>query len=309
LSIRLECVSPVRQARRPLAATTPILLEPSDDDLLRAVEHNLQDLFRAVATLPGSEIVETPELSWHHAFPVNPMFKSVWGTRLDAAAVEAAIDERIAWFRERDAPFFFWWTGPSTEPSNLGERLVARGMIGQQEQARLYAPGVEVEAAGTPAMAADLAAMNEDALEQAPAGFAIDEVRDERALEDFRRVFVESYEVPELIAQAWVDATTTLGLGRTPWRLYVGRLDGEAVATNLVFNGGGVAGVYGIGVVPAARGHGIGGAITLAPLLDARDEGYRHAVLFSSAMGVRTYERIGFRLLDGWIDRFLWRAG
>ena len=59
--------------------------------------------------------------------------------------------------------------------------------------------------------------------------------------------------------------------------------------------------------MPAARGRGIGGAITLRPLLDARDEGYRHAVLFSSAMGVHAYERIGFRLLDGWIDRFLWR--
>jgi GNAT superfamily N-acetyltransferase len=309
LSIRLECVSPVRQARGPLAATTPILLEPSDDDLLRAVEHNLQDLFRAVATLPGSEIVETPELSWHHAFPVNPFFKSVWGTRLGAGAVDAAIDERIAWFREREAPFFFWWTGPSTEPADLGERLAARGMIGQAEQARLFAPGLEVDALGTPAMAADLAAMNEEALAQVPDGFEISEVRDAAALDDFRRAFVESYEVAEFIPQAWVDATTTLGIGRTPWRLYVGRLDGKAVATNLLFNGGGVSGVYAVGTVPSARGHGIGGAITLAPLLDARGEGYRHAVLFSSAMGVRTYERIGFRLLDGWIDRFLWRAG
>jgi predicted GNAT family acetyltransferase len=69
-----------------------------------------------------------------------------------------------------------------------------------------------------------------------------------------------------------------------------------------------VAGVFAVGVVPAARGRGIGGAVTLGPLLEARDDGYRHAVLFSSTVAVHAYERIGFRLLDGWIDRFLWLA-
>lgn len=287
----------------------PPLLQADDGELARAVEENLHDLFRAMCALSGAELVERPDLCCHHAPPTNPMFKGVWGTRLGADAVEAAIDERIAWFRERGAPFFFWWTGPSTEPADLGERLAARGLIGMEEQARELAPGLKAAASGSPAMAADLRAMNEEALRLVPAGFAIEEVRDEVALEEFKRVFVESYEIPEFAAQAWVNATLTLGLGRTPWRLYVGRLDGEAVATTMLFNGGGVASVYAVATVPAARGRGIGGAITLAPLLEARDEGYRHAVLFSSAMGVHAYERIGFRLLDGWIDRYLWRAG
>jgi predicted GNAT family acetyltransferase len=69
-----------------------------------------------------------------------------------------------------------------------------------------------------------------------------------------------------------------------------------------------VASVYAIGTVPEVRGKGIGGAVTLGPLLEAREEGYRHAVLFSSAMGVSAYQRIGFRLLDAWINRYLWRG-
>jgi GNAT superfamily N-acetyltransferase len=237
------------------------------------------------------------------------MFKGVWGTRLDDGAVEAAIDERIAWFREREAPFFFWWTGPSTRPAELGERLAARGMIGMEEQSRELARGIKVGGAGSPAMAADLDAMNEDALAQVPDGVAILEVENEAGLDAFRRVFVESFEVPEFAAQAWVDATTTSGIGRTPWRLFVGWLGEEPVATTMLFNGGGVASVYAVGVVPAARGRGIAGAITLAPLLEARDHGYRHAVLFSTVMGVGAYRRIGFRPLDGAIDRYLWRAG
>jgi GNAT superfamily N-acetyltransferase len=293
-----------------LTTTRPqILLDPTDDELTRAVEENLHELFRAQCTLADSELVEGPELSFHHTSPTSPMFKGVWATCLEPDAVEAAIDERIAWFRERDAPFFFWWTGPSSRPAELTERLLARGLIGMEEQSRVLVPGLKAVATGAPAMAADLRSMNEDALTQVPDGFVIEEVRDEAGLEGFRRVFVEAYEVPAFAAQAWVDATRALGIGRTPWRLFVGRLDGEAVATNMLFNGGGVASVYAVGTAPAARGRGIGGAITLAPLLEAREEGYPHAVLFSSAMGVHAYERIGFRLLDGAIDRYLWRAG
>ena len=56
-------------------------------------------------------------------------------------------------------------------------------------------------------------------------------------------------------------------------------------------------------------GKGIGGAITLKPLLDARALGYQHAALFATEMGIHTYERIGFRLVGTRINRYLWRNG
>jgi len=58
----------------------------------------------------------------------------------------------------------------------------------------------------------------------------------------------------------------------------------------------------------ATRHLGIGGAITLGPLLEARRDGYRHAVLFSTELGVGAYQRIGFRVVPGRINRYLWRA-
>jgi GNAT superfamily N-acetyltransferase len=65
-----------------------------------------------------------------------------------------------------------------------------------------------------------------------------------------------------------------------------------------------------VATVPAARGLGIGAAITLQPLLEARDQdGYKYAVLFSTEMGVPVYQRIGFRLTDVRINRYLWRNG
>lgn len=159
-------------------------------------------------------------------------------------------------------------------------------------------------------MVAELGKINESALAQSPGNFVVREVANEAELYDFKKVFVETYEIPEWAGQAWVDATRTIGIGKTPWRMFVGYLQDEPVATNMLFNGGGVASVYAVATIPSARGKGIGGAITLKPLIEARDrDGYKYAVLFSTEMGVRVYQRIGFRLTDARINRYLWRSG
>lgn len=286
------------------------LFNPSEAELSSAVPENLYALFRAMAHgVSGAELVEGAGLSYHHSFPTNPMFKGVWRTQLSPAQVDEAIDETIAWFAARNAPFFFWWTDSRTTPDDLGERLQARGLLDMAEQQAALAPGIKQTELGAPCMAADLHRMDERAVTAAPAGFHIEEVATESALLDFKRVFLESYEIADWAGQAWVDATRAIGIGKTPWRMFVGYLDGSPVATNMLFNGAGVASLYAVGVVPAARGKGIGGAITLKPLLEARDLGYRHAVLFSTEMAKSVYERIGFRFTGTSINRYLWRNG
>jgi GNAT superfamily N-acetyltransferase len=288
--------------------TTLHLADPSPTALAAAVEENLFELFRAMAeVLPGSELRESTKLSYHLSFPSNPMFKGVWRTRLDSDEVEAEIERTLAWFKSREAPFLFWWTGPGTQPPDLGERLAARGLLSMEGQMAALAPGLKQSAIGAPGMVADLHQLNEALLEQVPPGFSVERVHNTTDLHDFKQVFVESYEIPEWAGQAWVDATLKVGIGQTPWQMYLGRLHGKAVATNMLFNGGGVASVYAVGVIPSARGQGIGAAITLKPLLEARDLGYRHAVLFSTEMGIRVYERLGFRLTNVRINRYLWR--
>jgi ribosomal protein S18 acetylase RimI-like enzyme len=290
-----------------MESETP-LTHASAAELTAAVEENLFALFRAMAgVLPGSELIETGGLSRHLAFPHNPMFKGAWRTHLAPGEVDDAIDETIAWFQARQAPFFFWWTGPTTQPNDLGERLARRGLITMEEQQKELARGIVQTAAGAPGMVADLSQANEAALEQTPPGFTIEEILDQPSLQAFKKVFVEAYEIPEWAGQAWVDAALNVGIGRTPWKMYLGRLNGQPVATTMLFTGGGVASVYGVATLPAARGKGIGGAITLKPLLQARAAGYNYAVLFSSEMGIHAYERIGFRLTDSRINRYLWR--
>lgn len=286
----------------------PPLTNPSETDLACAVQENLFALFRAMAhALDGAEIVEHDGLAYHHAFPSNPMFKGVWRTRLSHDEVDKAIDETLAWFAAHKAPFLFWWTGPDTTPADLGARLQARGLLDMAEQQAALAPGIKQTELGAPGMVADLRRMNEAALSTVPTGFVVEEVATEAALLDFKRVFLASYEIPDWAGQAWVDATQAIGIGRTPWKMYVGYLNGDPVATNMLFNGAGVASVYAVGTVPAARGMGIGAAITLKPLLAARAMGYHHAVLFSTEMGASVYQRIGFRMTEARINRYLWR--
>ena len=44
------------------------------------------------------------------------------------------------------------------------------------------------------------------------------------------------------------------------------------------------------------------------PPIEAREKGYQYGVLFSTEMGVPVYERIGFRLTGGHINRYLWQT-
>lgn len=291
--------------------TENILQNATDEQLGLAVFENLYDLFRAMANdLPDGKLIENETLSRHLSFPSNPMFKGVWKTRLSEKEVDAAIDETIAWFKEQNAPFFFWWTGGGTTPKDLEERLAQRGLLSMAEQTQELAKGILSTEQGSPCMVAELSKMNETILAKTPPGFAINEVENETQLYDFKNVFVETYAIPEWAGQAWVDATLKIGIGKTRWRMFVGYLNGSPVATHMLFNGAGVASVYAVATIPSAQGKGIGAAITLKPLLEARDkDGHKYAVLFSSEIGVKVYERIGFRLTNLRINRYLWRNG
>lgn len=255
-----------------------ILTQSTEGELGAAVSENLYALFRSMQVLPGCEVVEGERLSYHHAFPENPMFRGVWRTRLSEAEIESTIDEAIDWFEQRNAKNFFWWTDSQTQPAELPERLLNRGFDGNLE--------------GDPGMALDLNILKE---ENPSDGLNILQAVDQVTLNDWRDVFAAAFEMPISGGQAWVDATLSAEGGYAPWKMYVGYLDDRPVAISMLFNGAGVSGIYAIGTLPEMRRKGFGSAITLKPLLDARRQGYRYAVLFATRLGYPVYERLGFR--------------
>lgn len=271
-----------------------MLTHPTDQELVLAFAENLFDLFRAMTHLPNAELEEMPGLSRHFAFPFNPMFKGIWQTRLAASETENAIVDSLAWFKTRNAPFFFWWVDPQAQPADLAERLKAHGFAVWEENA--------------PGMAADMNDLHFDLMTHVPAGFEMRRVQDEHDLLDFKTAFIAGMGVPEWAGQAWVDATLAYGIERVPWKPYVGRLNGKPVASNMLFCGAGVASVFGVATAPEARGQGIGAAITLIAYDEARQLGYRYGVLFATDLGAPVYRRIGFKDVGVGMSRYLWRA-
>ncbi len=106
----------------------------TDGELGLAVFEKLYDLFRTMASLLDGEISETDEISLRYSFPTNPMFEGVWRAKLTPDDADHIIDETIGWFKERDAPYFIWWTGPETTPGDLPQRLQEHGLIDMAEQ-------------------------------------------------------------------------------------------------------------------------------------------------------------------------------
>lgn len=266
-----------------------VLRDLSELALIGAIEGNIVALYTALGAVPGMSIEERPDLLRCTSEIASPMFNCVARARLTSDTADAGITAVLDHFRAREVPMIFWWHGPACTPPDLGARLLARGFVRSWRD--------------SPGMALDLAALLADP--PPPPDFAIEPVADAATLAEWGHTFDVVFDSPSWVSAAWVAATRLAGLADAPWRCYLGRLGGEPVATALLLPGAGVAGLYMIGTIPAARRRGIGAAMTLAPLREARALGYRVGILHASPEGYALYHRLGFRQYCT-MNRYLW---
>ncbi|MCC6792156.1 MAG: GNAT family N-acetyltransferase [Thermomicrobiales bacterium] len=266
------------------------LVTPTSAELIHAIAEHPHGLLDAMEALPGAAFHREQGVTWYTTPVVSPMFAGAMRVDLGEGEVDERIDRISAEMTAAGVPYAFWWVGPETRPADLGERLIAHGL----------APW-EIDA---PGMAVEIERIHDNLA--TPAGLRIERVFDAAGLLDWKTAMVDGLEVPEFAGQAWVDATTQLGIAHAPWRLLTGYLDDRPVAVAGVIGVAGVASVFAVATVPETRRQGIGGAITAAGLRLMRAEGYRWGVLFSSEMGEPVYRRLGFRTYCH-ISRYLWR--
>jgi GNAT superfamily N-acetyltransferase len=252
--------------------------ERPSDGLWAAVEANMVAHMASLPSLlPGATVLTEPDLVLVDAGVPSDTFNVICGARFDPAAAEARIAGAIAHFHAKGTPFT-WWVGPASRPFDLGARLVNHGLVDMEGEL-----GMVLDLNRLPATAT------------LPAGLTVRRVTSPRELAAFARVLAANWDPPDQAVIDFYARAAAVALAPDfPARFYVGYLDGEPVATSECFHGHGVAGLYAVVTLSGARRRGVGTALTMVPLVEARAAGYQTATLQASAGGEGVYARLGF---------------
>lgn len=264
-----------------------VLRDLSAEALVRAEEANLIALTPFNRGWPDAEYHRGDDLCWCFTNIPAVWCNTVFNARLEPERADAAIEMIMARGRARKVPVQ-WWVRQGNRPVDLGERLKAHGFMHS------------ADAAG---MAIDIDTIDDGG--KFPEGLSIEKVRDTETLKTWCRITVTGFGLPPFAIASFHRWFTRELKEKRPLQFYLGLWRGHPVATSMSFCAEGVAGLYFIAVVEAARGRGIGTAMTLALLHEARRAGYRAATLQASSMGEPVYKKLGFREYSR-IGSYIW---
>jgi len=241
---------------------------------MRAIEENAAELLMAMGAAGGGVQRDDGTVRWTIGGSPIDYHNAVVAADLPAAEVDRTIAASLELMQQYGVPGS-WHVGPSMRPTDLGDRLVSAGFTHGGSE-----PGMAVKVADLrpPTVVPGLHVSRVDS-------------EDDLALWEttLGRGFGEGVKEARWVAETY----RRLGFG-DPWRHYLGRLDGEPVATTTIYLGAGVAGVYFVMTVPEVRRRGIGAAITYAALREAEAVA-EYGVLGSSPAGRSVYAGLGFR--------------
>ena len=264
-----------------------MLTDLTEASFITAIEENLFSMFPLLNQWSELEFQDTPELLWTLTNIPFPLFNSVSRAKLAPESVDDAIDAAISRCKTNNVPMM-WWTGPATQPADLGEKLIDRGF----------------HQSNSPGMAADLNVLPENP--EYPEDLVIKLVDNDEDLESWCRVMCEAFGMPDFVGTALFDLYQSMGYeSQLPLSNYLGFINNEAVAVSSLLLGAGVAGIYNVATIESARRKEIGAAMTIKPLLDARSQGYRVGILHSSEMGFKMYSSLGFQEYCK-ISQYIW---
>ena len=243
--------------------------------LINAIEENSIEGIKAWARWPQIEFHEDSDMLWTLSRIPHPIFNNVFSAQVAPSEAEATIDKAIDRVRKRKVPMG-WWISPSSKPQDLGRYLEAKGFT---------------SGGSPPGMAVDLLAPEEGLAR--PNSLSIVEVKNTEELRSWASVSSIGFGIPNFAEKSWFDVHVSVALANdAPWRLYLTSVDEKPVASSALFLGAGIANVA---TIPEARRQGVGTAITLYPLLEARRLGYRIGVLWATEEALGVYRNLGFR--------------
>ncbi len=256
-------------------------------------EEALEAQWSLLGRWPRGELHDEDGLLWFET-PIRHLpYNGVIRTRLaDDATADAAISRVLDQYRARGVQCV-WFVRPSSTPADLGGRLEAQGLQAVEQMTYM---SLELGAWEAPTLPPDV---------------AFEEVRDDALMETYSRLTADYWEIPDEDRALVAELHQALGPGRVPAHRFLALIDGAALGKAYLSLVGppGVASIYGMSVLPEARGRGLARGLTTTLLRRARDEGCHRVVLHSSNMAVDLYERAGFiqhRVLPVYATARIW---
>lgn len=229
--------------------------------------------------LPGAERYETPELLWFRTDrpDLSGVLRTCFASE-EKTYVEAKIRATLDYFQASKIGMG-WSVGPTTRPADLGTYLQKFGFTYKGDSTGM---AIALQALGeTPAL---------------PTGLTITEIEDSESLKVIRNIEEKGFGATKESAQNYYEMYANVGFGKDmPWHHYLGWLNNTPVAMASLFFHAGVAGIFGVATLPQARRQGIGKAMTLHALQQARLHGYAVAVLTPTEMSIHIYHDLGFQ--------------
>jgi GNAT superfamily N-acetyltransferase len=264
-----------------------ILNDFSTQTLTRAIKANWMEYYLFLGRATGAELHIDPHLKWLLTGLPDAFNNVVLETRLPLDGAGELIDQAISHFRSRSVRRLSWWTEASAQKAQLEKLLLAHGLVFNE---------------GGTGMAADLMALPANL--PTAADLTVVPVENEEKLKQWAHIVTIGFGLPAWSETIWSALFADL-VFEFPLRNYLAILNGQPVGASQLFLGAGVAGIYNVASLPEARGQGVGTAVTLAPLLEARALGFRISILQASHLGYNVYRRLGFQDF-GKLNHYQW---
>lgn len=253
-----------------------------------AIKANWEAYHYCLARSPNVELSIGRYLTWLMTNLPDHFMNMVVCHQLPSEGIDDLIESTLGHFRSMNIRRLSWLTHEGIPSAEINKVLIAHGLT--------FRDAFATE------MAVDLSRLR-DGLPTYP-GLSVVPVDGEHVLKQWIRVASIGFRIDERFEKVWFDFFAD-AIFDTRFQTYLALLDGKPVATSQLFLSDGVAGLYNISCIPEARVQGIGSAITLAPLLEARQMGYQIGVLQASQKGYNVYRRLGFQDF-GHLSLYLW---
>ena len=248
----------------------------------QSIKANWKNYHYCLGRSPSVELCIGRYLTWLITSVPDHFFNLVVCTQLPVEGADELIENALTHFRALRIRKVTWIAEDTISAQEIKNYLLTHGLTFHESY------GME--------MAVDLASVPENLAR--PTGLEIVRVADGETLRQWVHAASIGFEIPQEFESIWCDFFE-VAVFDLPFQTYLAVLNGKPVGTSQLFVSAGVAGIYNVTCVPEARGQGIGAAITQAPLLDARQMGYRVGILQASELGRRVYRRLGFEDYGG----------